>query len=69
MNKDTSNSKFLKSILVSVAFFALLMTISVLRKPVAGGNSSHGGMRIISLAPNITEMLFVLGVEDSLRQN
>ena len=66
MNKDKSNSKLLKSILVSVAFFALLMTISVLRKPVAGENRGDGGMRIISLAPNITEMLFVLGVEDSI---
>jgi iron complex transport system substrate-binding protein len=54
------------SIIVSIAIFVIVMTISVLRKPVAGKGSGGGSMRIISLAPNITEMLFVLGVEDSV---
>ena len=59
-------SSLLKSILVSVIVFVIVMMISILMKPKTDDGSGNGRMRIISLAPNITEMLFVLDVEDSI---
>jgi iron complex transport system substrate-binding protein len=42
------------------------MISSVMQKPIAGADNSTDSFKIISLAPNITEMLFVLGVEDCI---
>ncbi len=64
MEKERSNSKFFAGIAIFLLIFMVVMVLSMLQKPIAGGSGNIESQKIISLAPNITEMLFVLGVED-----
>ncbi len=57
------NRKLFTGIVVLAVFLAGL-TVSILRKPIVGSGDSAEGFKIISLAPNITEMLFLLGAGD-----
>ncbi|MCK5174104.1 MAG: ABC transporter substrate-binding protein, partial [Planctomycetes bacterium] len=66
MKKEKSNSKFFAGTSIFLLIFVTVMVLSVLQKPMAGGGDHSESLKIISLAPNITEMLFVLGVEDSV---
>ncbi len=66
MKKEKSNSKFFAGIAIFLLIFMVVMVLSVLRKPIAGAGDNLQSQKIISLAPNITEMLFVLGVQDSV---
>jgi len=66
MKKERSNFKFFVGITIFLLIFMVVMVLSVLRKPMADIGEDDEALRIISLAPNITEMLFVLGVEDSV---
>ena len=65
MSKTQINRKFLTGIAVLVVFIGV-MTLSILRKPVAGAGGGSESFKVISLAPNITEMLFLLGVSDCI---
>lgn len=66
MENDKSNSKLFAGIAIFLLIFMVVMVLSVLQKPVADEGQDDDALRIISLAPNITEMLFVLGVQDCL---
>jgi hypothetical protein len=46
-----NKSTLFKAIVVSIAVFAIVMTITALKKPVTGERSGDGEMRIMSLAP------------------
>jgi len=64
MKKEKSNLKFFVGIATFLLIFVAVMVLSVLQKPLAGSGANSESFKIISLAPNITEMLFLLGVED-----
>ena len=64
--KELQNSKLFAGITISFVIFMVVMVLSVLQKPVSSEGGNSDSLRIISLAPNITEMLFVLGVEDRI---
>jgi iron complex transport system substrate-binding protein len=66
MSKTQKNRKLLTGILLSLTIFLVVMISSVMQKPIAGADNSTDSFKIISLAPNITEMLFALGVEDCI---
>jgi len=50
--------------IAALAIFGAVMALSISQKPVAGPGNGSESLKIISLAPNITEMLFLLGVGD-----
>jgi iron complex transport system substrate-binding protein len=66
MKKQKTNSKIFTGIAIFLLVFMVVMVLSILQKPVADADQGHDALRIISLAPNITEMLFLLGVQDSV---
>lgn len=66
MKKELTNFKRLAIITISFVIIAVMMALSVLRNPMVAKEGEGVNRKILSLAPNITEMLFMLKVEDRI---
>jgi len=66
MDKKQSNLKYYMIAAAFIVFSIVVIFSGANQMPLVDNGVKDGDLRIVSLAPNITEMLFVLGVQDCL---